>query len=135
MRSTKRAFYASMIADSTLASLTATSPYSNGRVPEQGDIATLPIISFHGFSTAGTGSKEDQFVVTDIYGMSGDKVEAVAEELRALFHVKTVRGQWVPLAVAAGKAVVRLESEDDLPDVSTDVVHKVMRWHILFASV
>ena len=133
---TKEAFYSAMAGDATLITLLGgVPPYSNGRVPEQAEIATTPVISFHGMATPECGGKEDQYVVVDVWGMSGDLVEGVAERLRFLFHVRTVSGQWEKLAVASGRAFVRLDSEDDLPDPSTDVVHKVMRFKVLFASV
>ena len=132
MIETKKAVYAILTGDSTLMNKLSAPPYG-GRLPETAQISSKPALTIRGTAAPQVGPREEQFVEISVWGMSGDAIESVADDLRRLLHPTHSDTQWQALNVSDGMARIRLDSEDDLPDLTSQVQHKLMRFRVLYA--
>ena len=135
----KKALYNRITNDVTIMAKLQDSPYM-GRLPgDTGKISkTKAAIVITGGSDRIGPDKERQSYTMDVFAYSHDLVEDVFEDLVRLFVVSLRGGkQWRPLAVSApaGKALIRFESETDLPDETSELNHKVTRWTVLATRV
>jgi hypothetical protein len=104
------------------------------RLPETVDITQKPCMTIAGTASPQVGSKEEQYVILDVWSTSADSIDSVADDLRRLFHVDHHATQWQTLPVDDGQAFIRLETEDDVPAIASNVKHRVMRFRVQYAK-
>lgn len=132
MLATKKALWSLLSGDAILAALLEQAPYM-GRLPDTAKITRVKgALVISGDATPARGGKEEQTIVIDVWTLTHDLAEAIYERLIDLLHPGQPT-QWGSLAVLAGKARIRLDSAIDLPDATSELHHKVVRFRVLYA--
>lgn len=133
MLATKKAIYALLTSDATLMGMLEQSPYM-GRLPDTAKITREKgAISIDGSTSLVRGDKEEQTFTLNVWTLTHDKAEAIYDRLMVVLHPSLRATNWRPLIVSQAKAVARMESAIDVPDPTSELFHKAVRFRVLFA--
>lgn len=133
MLAVKKAIWMILSGDTTLAAMLNSQPYM-GRLPDTAKITREKgAVSISGDTTLARGDREDQTLIVDVWTLTHDLAESIYERLLVLLHPVSRSTQWRALAVSPDRAFIRLESAFDLPDSTSELFHKAIRFRVLYA--
>lgn len=132
MKAVKKLLYSVLAADAPLMAKLVAAPFM-GRLPETGVVSkTKAALVINGDAIRDRPDRETQSYTIDIYAHSHDHVEDTYEDVLRVLGLTDARKQWKMLAVTspAVKAGIRFESSGDIPDVTSELFHKVTRFRV-----